>query len=93
MGVGQPLRSGRIGSEAEIVEGLGLEGTLKPTQPQLLPWADCPPSAQAAQGPSNLALSTSRDEAPTAFWAAVPGPHHPLCKEFPPIILSKLPLV
>ena len=63
MGVGQPLRSGRIGSEAEIVEGLGLEGTLKPTQPQLLPWADCPPSAQAAQGPSNLALSTSRDEA------------------------------
>jgi len=63
MGVGQPLRSGRIGSEAEIVEGLGLEGTLKPTQPQLLPWADCPPSAQAAQGPSNLALSTSRDGA------------------------------
>ena len=33
----------------------------------------CCPPAQAAQSPSNLALSTSRDGAPTALWAAWPG--------------------
>jgi len=32
------------------------------------------PSAQAARAPS-MALGTSRDGAPTALWAAVPGPH------------------
>jgi len=25
-----------------------------------------------------LALSTAKDGPPTALWAAVPGPHHPL---------------
>jgi len=33
------------------MECLGLEGTLKLTQFQLLPWAGCPPPAQTAQGP------------------------------------------
>ena len=42
---------------------VGLEGTLKPTQPQPLHWAGCPPPAQAAQGPS-MAMGTSRDGAP-----------------------------
>ena len=32
--------------------------------------------------PSNLALSSSRDGASTALWAAVPVPYHPLSKEF-----------
>jgi len=38
------------------------------------------------RAPSNLTLSTSRDGAPTALWAAVPVPHHPLSKEFLPNI-------
>jgi len=33
--------------------------------------------------PSSLALSASRDGAPTALWAAVPGPHCPLSEKFP----------
>jgi len=63
---------------------LWVEGTLKahlvPTP--AMDWL--PPYDEAA--PSNLALSTSRDGAPTALWAAVPVPHHPLSKEFPPDI-------
>ena len=43
-----------------FIEWFELEGTLKPPQPQPLPWAGCPPPAQAAQGSSNLALGTSR---------------------------------
>jgi len=27
--------------------------------------------------PFSLALGTSRDGAPSAIWAAAPGPHHP----------------
>jgi len=38
------------------------------------------------RAPSNLALSASRDGAPQLLWAAVPAPHHPLGKEFPPSI-------
>jgi len=72
-----------------IIEWLRLEGTFNCIQPQPLPWAGCPPPAQAAQGPSNLALGTSRDGAPTALWAAVPGPHHPLSEKFSPNILIK----
>jgi len=65
---------------------VGLEGPLQPTQPQPLPWAGCPPPAEAAQGPTQPGLSTSRDGAPTLLWAAVPGPRHPSSpsKEFPP---------
>ena len=44
---------------------IGLEGTLKPAQPQPTAMDWLTPSAQATQGPSNLALSTSRDGAPT----------------------------
>jgi len=69
----------------KIIEWLGLEGTSKPPQLQRLLWAGCPP-AQAAQGPSNPALGTSRDGTPTALWAAVPGPHSPLSEELPPSI-------
>ena len=57
-----------------IIEWLGWKGTQSPSAPPL-PWARCLPPAQAAQNPS-MALSTSRDGAPT-LWAAVPGPHHP----------------
>lgn len=32
-------------------------------------WVGCPPPAQAARDPSNMALSTSRDGVPTALWA------------------------
>ena len=39
--------------------------------------------------PSSLALSASRDGAPTDLWAAVPGPHSPSNEEFPPSIQSK----
>jgi len=38
------------------------------------------------RAPSNPALSASRDGAPQLLWAAVPGPHYPLSKEFPPNI-------
>ena len=69
-----------------ITEWFGLEGALKPIQFQLTAMGWLSPPAQAAQGPSNLALSTSRDGAPTALWAEVPGPHCPLGKEFPPNI-------
>jgi len=31
---------------------IALEGASKPTQFQPLPWADCPPPAQAAQSPT-----------------------------------------
>ena len=53
-----------------------------------MPWAGCPPPAQAAQGPSNLGLDTSRDGALTALWAAVPGPHHIASGRFPHGICS-----
>jgi len=51
-------------SQNRIIEWFGLEGTLKPIQFWPLPCAGCPPPAKAAQGPSNLALSTFRDGAP-----------------------------
>jgi len=35
---------------------------------------------------SDLALNASRDGHPQLLWAAVPGPHCPLSKEFPPNI-------
>ena len=38
------------------------------------------------RAPSSLPLSTCRDGAPTALWAAVPAPHFPLSKEFLPSI-------
>ena len=69
----------------------GLEGILKISQfrpPHTLPWADRTPAAQAAQNPSSLALSTSKDGAPTLLWAAVPGPHCPL-----PLLGSTQPYV
>ena len=66
---------------------VGLEGPSKLTQPQ-------PPSIGRAapqqlrvpRAPSNLALSASRDGSPQLLWAAVPGPHRPLGKEFLPDI-------
>ena len=67
---------------------VGLQ-TQRPSSPNPLPWAGCPIPAQAAQGPSNPALSTSRDGAPTALWAAVPGHHHTLSKELPPNFFSE----
>jgi len=61
-----------------------LEGILKdPLIPTSSHGQGCPPPAQAAQGPSNLALSASRDGASTALWAAVPVPHRPLGQENP----------
>ena len=42
-----------------------------------LPRAGCPYQLRMPNVPSNQALGTSRDGAPTAFWAAVPVPHHP----------------
>jgi len=56
----------------ESQNGLGLEDTFETIQ---RPRAVLPPPAQAAQSPSSLALSTSRDGALTALWAAVSGPH------------------
>ena len=50
-----------------------------PVPPPAMGWV--PPPAQAAQGPS-MALGTSRDGAPTALWAAVPGPQHLWVKIF-----------
>ena len=69
------------------MEWLGLEGTLKTIQFQ-------PPAMgriathqiRLPRAPSSLALSTSKDGAPTALWAAVPGPHHPLSEELLPNI-------
>jgi len=56
-------------------EWLGSEGTLKPIQSQSLPWAGCPPPAQAAQCPS-MAMGTSRDGALTA---PLHAPFFPQC--------------
>jgi len=36
------------------------------------------------RAPSNLALSAFRDGTPQFLWAAVPGLHQHLSKEFPP---------
>lgn len=55
-----------------ITEWLCLKGTKAPQAPPL-PWAGCPPLAQAADFPSTV-LSTSRDGVTTALWAAVLGP-------------------
>jgi len=68
----------------KITEWLQLEETLKiiQSQPAAMGWV--PPPAQDVQAPSSLALGTSRDGAPTALWAAVPGPHCPLIKTFVP---------
>ena len=66
----------------DITELFGLKENIKSIQTNPLLWAGCPPPRQAAQGPSNPALSTSRDGAPTALWAAVPRPPCPLSKEF-----------
>ena len=49
-----------IKSYNKTTEWLGLVKTSR----FMKPWAGCHPPAQAAQGPSNLALSTSRDGAP-----------------------------
>jgi len=62
-------------TDHNITEWFGLEGISKPIQP----WA-----AHLPRAPSNLAWSTSRDGAPQLLWAAVPGPHGPLSKEFLP---------
>ena len=50
-----------------IAEWLELEGTLKSTQFQPLPWARLPPTSSGCPGPhpSSLALNTSRYEAST----------------------------
>ena len=70
-----------------IIERLGLEGTLNIIQSQ-------PPAMgrvtthqlTLCRAPSNPALSTPRDGAPTALWAAVPVPQRPLSKKFLPNI-------
>jgi len=48
-----------------------------------------PHQLRLPRAPSNMALSASRDGAPQLLWAAVPAPHHPLGKEFPPDIYPK----
>ena len=66
-----------------VIEWLSLERSLQPTQPQ--PPAegrDASQQLRPPRAPSSLALSACRDGAPTALWAAVPGPHHPLSEEF-----------
>jgi len=45
------------------------------------------------KAPSSLALGTSKDGAPTALWAAVPGPHRLLSEETLQNISSKSPLL
>ena len=40
------------------------------------------PQIGLPRAPPSPTLSASRDGAPTALWAAVPGPHHPLGKAF-----------
>jgi len=42
------------------------------------------PTAEAAQGTTSLALSTSGDGNPQLLWAAVPAPQCPLSREFLP---------
>ena len=69
-----------------IIEWLRLEGTFNCIQPQPLPWAGCPPPPQAALGPIQPGLGHLQDGAPTALWAAVPGPYHSPSEEFPPSI-------
>ena len=51
-----------------------------------------PHQLRLLRAPSNLALSASRDGAPQLLRAAVPAPHRPLRKGFPPNISPKFPL-
>ena len=67
-------------------------GALKPTQLQPLPWASCPPPAQASQGPIQPGPEHLQGWGTTALWAAVPGPHCPLIEEFLLYIRSTFPL-
>ena len=54
-----------------IKEWFGLEGTLKSTHPNPMPWAGLP-FTSSAQGPiHSLALSASRDGVPQLLWAAM----------------------
>jgi len=75
-----------------IIEWLR-EGILKILQFQFssVP-TPAPHQLRLPRAPSNLALSTSRDGVPQLLWAAVPAPHCPLSKKFPPNILPKSPL-
>jgi len=57
------------------------EGTLKIAHFQpLCHGLAAPHQLRLPRAPSNLALSISKDEAPTALWAAVSGTHLPLSK-------------
>ena len=61
---------------------VGLEGTLKPTQPQSLPWAGCPNQLRMPRAhPWSWAPSGMGHP---QLWAAVPGHQHPLSKRFHP---------
>jgi len=42
-----------------------------------------PQQLRLPRAPPLLDLNASRDGAPQLLWAAVPGPHCPLSKEFP----------
>ena len=72
-----------------IIEGFGLEGTLKPIQFQPLPWAGCSSPGQAAQSP--IPPGPERLQEHPQLWAALPGPHRPLGKEFLPNSNLKFP--
>ena len=60
--------------ESSSKNGPGRKGSQSPPSPTPCRGQGCPPPAQAAQGPSNLALSASRDGAPQLLWAAVLAP-------------------
>ena len=63
-----------------IIEWLGWKGPQNLSSPSSCHGLAAPYQLRLPRAPSHLALGTSRDGAPTALWAAVPGPHHPLCK-------------
>lgn len=64
----------QMGSCHKITKWFGLEGTLRPIQPQPLHGHGHPPIDQVPKSPP-MALGTARDGEHTFLWAALPGPH------------------
>ena len=50
---------------------VGLEGTLQPTQPHLLLWADCPPTSSACPGPHPLSMGYLYGNDPFVTWGCI----------------------
>lgn len=67
------------------MNGLSWKGPLKVIFLVHLQGKDLPLD-QAAQGPSNLSLNSSREGASTVPGQPVPGPYHPHSEEFLPHI-------